>query len=337
MRVLVTGGGGFLGSHICRRLHARGDEVVALGRNRYPLLERDGIRTLQADLCDAGATLRSCEGFDAVIHSAAVPAIWGPKEMFRRINVDATRNVLDSCLACGVGKLIYTSTPSVVFGEEELCGVDESQPYPARYLADYPASKAEAEQMVLAANGARLETVALRPHLIFGPGDPHLFPRIILRARAGRLRQVGDGNNLVDVTYIDNAVDAHLLALDRRRSSPSSSGHAYFISQGKPVRLWTWLGDILGRLDLPAVRRAISYRTARVVGAVAERVYRVARIRSEPPMTRFLASQLAKSHYFDISAARRDLGYEPAVSTEEGVNRLVAWLKENNVGGGKAN
>lgn len=329
VKVLVTGGGGFLGSHICRRLHARGDEVVAVGRNPYPHLEREGIRTLQVDLRVAGGVRSACAGCDAVIHSAALPSIWGSWRAFWEANVQATRNVLDACVACGVGKLVYTSTPSVVFGEGDLCGVDETHPYPPRYLAHYPATKAEAERLVLAANGAHLETVALRPHLIFGPGDPHLFPRIIARARAGKLRQVGDGTNLVDVTYIDNAVNAHILALDRRKPCASSHGHAYFISQGEPVRLWPWLNAILTAVGIPPVTRSMSFRVARGVGLAAEWLHCLPGIRCEPPMTRFLANQLAKSHYFDISAARRDLGYEPLVSTVEGVSRTIEWLRHS--------
>jgi nucleoside-diphosphate-sugar epimerase len=330
MKVLVTGGGGFLGSRICELFAVRGDEVTALGRNRYPHLERQGIRTVQLDLWDNPTPLRAaCRGMDVVVHSAARTGIWGKKLDFQRTNIGCTLAVLEACWDCGVRKLVCTSSPSVVFGDEPLCGVDESQPYPKRYLADYPASKAAAERLVLADNGPELATVALRPHLIFGPGDPHLFPRIMARAQAGRLFQVGDGTNRVDVTYIDNAANAHVLAADALDIGTPCSGKAYFISQGEPVELWPWLEGILAAAGVPKITRRVSYPAARRMGAVLELVYRVAGVTNEPPMTRFLAAQLAQSHYFSIQAAQRDLGYQPQVSTEEGVRRLVSWLKAN--------
>ena len=327
MKAVITGGGGFLGSGIARLLHERGDEVTVFGRSRYPHLEQLGIKAVRGDLRSPSTVRTAVEGTDVVFHAAAVTGIWGPRRMFWGINVEGTRNVLAACRQAGVGRLVYTSSPSVVIGEDELCGVDESQPYPSRYLAHYPETKAVAEREVLAANDKHLATVALRPHLIWGPGDPHLIPRIIARARSGRLVQVGDGTNLVDITYIDNAAEAHVRAADALHLGAPCCGKAYFISQGKPVALWPWINDLLERLGIPPVRRAISFRTARRAGWVAEWFHRVLRIESEPRMTRFLASQLSKSHYFDITAARRDLGYAPAVSTEEGVERLVAWLE----------
>ena len=326
MRALVTGGGGFLGSRIVRMLHERGDFVVALGRRRYPHLEDAGIATRQVDLLDSAAVKDACREVDVVFHVAALAAIWGRRRDFWDINVTGTRNVLDACLTGGVPKLVYTSSPSVVFGTEDLCGIDESQPYPTRYLAHYPETKAVAERAVLAANGPDLATVALRPHAIWGPGDPHLIPRVIERARQRRLVQVGDGSNLVDITYVDNAADAHLLAADALAVDSPCAGQAYFISQGEPVRLWTWLGEILAAVGAPAVSRRVSYKTANRIGTVMEAVYRVVRARSEPRMTRFLSAQLAKSHYFNISAAGRDFGYRPRVSTTDGFQQMVASL-----------
>ncbi len=326
MKALVTGGGGFLGGRIVRMLHARGDAVVALGRRDYPHLHEAGIRTIQADVRDLEAVRRACRGMDVVFHAAAIPGIWGKRKTFWEINVEGTRHVIDGCRVGGVGKLVFTSSPSVVFGHEPLCGVDESQPYPERYLADYPETKAAAERMVLAANGSNLATVALRPHLIWGPGDPHLIPRVIARAHRGRLMQVGDGENLVDVTYVDNAAAAHLLAADVLEPKAACAGRAYFVSQGEPVRLWPWLNDILAAVDAPQVTRSVSYRMARRLGAVLEGLYCLFGIGSEPRMTRFLAAQLAQSHYFDISAAKRDLGYQAQVSTSEGLALLLGSL-----------
>ena len=217
----------------------------------------------------------------------------------------------------------------MVFGDSELAGVDELVPYPKEYLAHYPATKAEAERVVLAANSEGLSTVCIRPHLIWGPADPHLIPRLVVRAKTGHLRQVGDGKNLVDITYIDNAAWAHVLAADALSPAAPCAGRAYFISQGEPGNLWDWIRQILAMCGLSLSRRAISYPTARRIGALFECVYRLTGTHREPPMTRFLAGQLAKSHYFNITAARRDFGYEPRISTAEGMRHLFAWLRES--------
>ncbi len=326
MNALVTGGGGFLGSRIVQMLHQHGHRVIALGRRRYPHHEQAGIETLQADLRDAMAIRRACEGMDIVFHAGALPGIWGRRKTFWDINVTGTENVLAGCRACRVPKLVYTSSPSAVIGQQDLHGVDESQPYPDRFLAHYPRTKAVAERMILKANGPEVATVSLRPHLIWGPGDPHLIPQVIARARAGKLMQVGSGENLVDVTYIDNAAEAHLLVADKLAPGAACAGRAYFISQAEPVQLWPWLNEILTRVGAPTVKRAISYRTAYRIGALLEVIYRLVGATSEPRMTRFMALQLAHTHYFSTKAAERDFGYVPRVSTEEGLDRLLAWI-----------
>ena len=328
MKALVTGGGGFLGRHIVTRLLARGDTVRVLGRRRYPDLEKMGMETVCADIQDRAAVERACLGMDAVFHVAALAGYWGSWPSYYGPNVVGTENVLNGCWKAGVRKLIYTSTPSVVSAPGNLEHADERVPYPARYECPYPATKAKAEQLVFQANGKDgLLTASLRPHLIYGPGDPHLFPRIIDRARKGLLVQVGDGTNRVDVTYVENAADAHLLAADRLGDGSPVNGQAYFISQGSPVALWPWINLILGRLGIPGVHRNISHGFARTVGATMEMAYTVLPLRGEPRMTRFLADQLATSHYFDISKARKDLGYEPRISTEEGLERTIQALK----------
>ncbi len=230
--------------------------------------------------------------------------------------------------------MIYTSSPSVVFGTDELCGVDESAPYPDRYLAVYPETKAVAEREVLAANDEKLSTVALRPPLIWGPGDPHLIPRVLERARAGRLVQVGDGRSLVAIVYIDTAAEAHVLAAEALGPGAACAGRAYFISQGEPVCLWPWLNRIVQAVGLEPGQRVLRYETAFRLGAACEALYRTVRRGGEPRMTRFLAAQLAKSHYFNIAAARRDFGYAPRVSTEEGLERLIAHLGAEEAGSG---
>ncbi len=335
MRALVTGGGGFVGTRIAQMLHDAGHEVLALGRNDYPHLTAAGIRTVRADLRDAAAIRRAGEGMDVVFHAGAVPGIWGPRRTFWDINVGGTENVIAACRAHGVPKLVFTSSPSVVFGEEEVCGIDESAPYPARYLTHYPETKARAEQLVLTANDASLSTVALRPHYIWGPGDTNLIPRVIDRARRGRLIQVGDGSNRVDITYIDNCAAAHLLAAERVQPKAACAGRAYFIANAEPVRIWPWLDALMKRLGLPGVRGRMPYGVARAMGRVSELVYGSLGIQREPLMTRFLAAQLAKSHYFNMAAAKRDLGYEASVSNEEGVDRLVAWYERHGLPAGR--
>ena len=327
VKALVTGGGGFLGRYIVEKLLARGDSVRVLGRGIYPELEKLGAETVRADLRDANAVNRACEKMDVAFHVAALPAVWGKWQDFYSINVEGTQNVLAGCKAQGVSRLVYTSTPSVVFDQSDLCNIDESYPYPKSYNCYYPESKAVAERLVIGTNGKDgLYTTSLRPHLVWGPRDNHLIPRVLQRAKERQLFIVGDGRNRVDITYVENAADAHLQAADHLNAGSPVAGQVYFISQGEPVVLWDFINQLLAGLGIPQIRKAISYDAARSIGAVLELVYKVFSLRGEPRMTRFLAAQLAKSHYFDISKARRDFGYEARISTREGLERLVAYL-----------
>jgi nucleoside-diphosphate-sugar epimerase len=323
MRALVTGGGGFLGGTVVRFLRDRGDNVRSFSRQRYPALD---VEQFQGDLADAAAVDRAVAGCDVVFHVAAKAGIWGPADEYYRTNVVGTDNVIAACRKHGVGRLVFTSSPSVVTTGRDIAGGDESLPYPKRYLAAYPRSKAEAERLVLHANAPDLATISLRPHIVWGPGDNHLIPRLIARARIGKLRQVGDGTNRVDVTYIDNAAAAHLLAADQLSPGSPIAGRAYFISQGEPVLVWPFINRILGLAGLPPVKRRVPLAAACVAGALIEATCHLFGRTDEPRLTRFLAVQLGTSHWFDISAARRDLGYEPAVSTEDGLRRLSEWI-----------
>ncbi len=285
-----------------------------------------GVEQIHGDIADAEAVERACGGVETVFHTAALPGVWGPYKRYHRTNVTGTMNVIDACKKTGVARLIHTSSPSVVFHGGHMEGVNESVPYPAPFHAPYPETKAIAEKHVSRAASEGLPAVILRPHLIWGPEDNHLVPRIL--ARGKRLARVGDGDNLVDTIYIDNAADAHILAADRLAEDPSLSGRIYFISQDEPVPLWDMVDAILAAGGQPPVRPKISQKTARRSGALFEFTYRLFGIQSEPPMTRFVADELATAHWFDISAARKDLGYEPVVSTEEGLKRLEEWLRE---------
>lgn len=327
LKALVTGAGGFLGQYIAEQLVARGDHVRGLARKSYEALTALGVESISGDIRDADTVWAAVHGMDVVFHTAAVADIWGPWEYFYSINVVGTLNILAACQAEGVRKLVFTSSPSVTFDGTDQCGVDETAPYPQRWLCHYPHTKALAEQAVLAANGHRgTLTCALRPHLIWGPRDRHLVPRLIDRAQRGRLRQVGNGQNLVDMVYVENAAEAHLQAADALEAHSPVAGRAYFISQGEPVRCWEWMNAVLELAGLPPVQRKMSAATAWRVGSGLEAVYRLLGIAREPLMTRFLAAQLSTSHYFAIDRARRDFGYRPTISTAEGMCRLGRWL-----------
>lgn len=326
MRVLVTGGGGFLGGAVVRGLLARGDEVVSVARGDYPALRALGVETVRADLADEVAVTAAARGCEVVVHVAAKAGIWGPAADYERSNVQGTRSVLAACRALGVRRLVHTSTPSVVHAGGDIAGGDETLPYATHFTSPYPRTKAVAEREVLAAADDRLTTVALRPHLVWGPGDTQLVSRILDRARTGRLRFVGGGQALIDTTYVDDAVSAHLAAVDALEPGAPCSGRAYFVSSGDPRPVREVVNAILAAGGLPPETRSVSLSLAVGAGAAAEGLWRALGRTDDPPMTRFLARQLATAHWFDITAARRELAWEPAVGLDEGFRRLAAWL-----------
>lgn len=326
MKALVTGGGGFLGKAIVRLLVERGDTVRSFSRQAHPALDAFGVEHLCGALDDAEAVRQAAKGCDVVFHVAAKAGVWGPYQEFYRANVLGTQQVIAACRANGIQRLVYTSSPSVVFDGRDMEGVDESVPYPEHYEAFYPQTKAEAEQLVLLANDEDLATVALRPHLIWGPEDNHLVPRILARGRKGALRRIGTRECLVDTIYIDNAAQAHLQAADRLAIGSVVAGKAYFLSQGEPLPVWEVVNRILAAGGVPPVTRTISPRLAYVVGCILERIFMLFSLQGEPRMTRFVARELSTSHWFDLTAARRDFDYAPTVSFDEGMTRLQAWL-----------
>jgi nucleoside-diphosphate-sugar epimerase len=327
MKVLVTGGGGFLGKAIVKLLLARGDQVRSFSRSCYPELEALGVEHCSGELSDPDAVKRAAEGCDIVFHVAAKAGVWGPYEEFYRANVLGTKNVLAACRHHQLQRLVYTSSPSVVFDGTDMEGVDESVPYPEHFEAFYPQTKAEAEQLVLKANDDLLATVALRPHLIWGPEDNHLVPRILERGAKGALRRIGTRECLVDTIYIDNAAQAHLQAAEQLDINSPVAGKAYFLSQGEPLPVWDVVNRILAAGDLPPVTRSISPELAYKVGGLLEKVYTLLHLKGEPRMTRFVAKELSTAHWFDLSAAKRDFGYQPQVSFDEGMQRLRSWLE----------
>ena len=324
MKILVTGGGGFLGQALCRGLRARGHEVVSFNRGRYDALDALGVAQVQGDLAMRDAVLAAAAGCDAVFHNAAKAGAWGSHRSYFDANVVGTRNVLDACRAHGIGRLVYTSTPSVTHrATHPVAGLGaDDVPYGTDLKAPYAATKLVAEQDVLAANDATLATVALRPRLIWGVGDNQLLPRLVERARAGRLRLVGDGSNLVDTTYIDNAAQAHFDAFEHLAPGAACAGRAYFISNGEPRTMRETVNGLLAAVGAPTVDKTLPFAAAYAVGAVCEGLWHALPLRGEPPMTRFLAEQLVTTHWYDMGPARRDFGYVPAVSFDAGLARL---------------
>lgn len=328
MRILVTGGGGFLGQGLCRALTARGHAVTSFQRTFYPALEQLGVRQTLGDLADAAAVRAACADHDAIFHNAAKAGAWGSYQSYYDANVRGTENVLAACRAHGITKLVYTSTPSVTHaGRTPVEGGNEiNTPYGTHFKAAYAATKTIAEKAVLAANDAQLATVALRPRLIWGPGDNQLLPRLAERARSGRLRFIAGGHNKMDTTYIDNAVQAHVDAFDHLAPGAACAGNAYFISNGEPLPVREIVNGLLQAAGVAPIDKSIPYSVAYAAGALLESAWHLLPLQGEPPMTRFLAEQLSTPHWYDISAARRDFGYAPTVTIAEGLHRLsAAW------------
>jgi nucleoside-diphosphate-sugar epimerase len=324
MKILVTGGSGFLGCAICELLLARGDEVIAFQRGSSDHLAQLGANIVRGSITDSMALENALAGVDAVIHTAAKAGIWGPYDDYYQPNVAGTENVIAGCLKNNVRKLIFTSSPSAVHAGGDIEGGDESLPYPDHFNSPYPATKALAEQLVMAANSPELETVSLRPHLIWGPGDNHMLPNLVDRAKSGKLKLPGP-DKLIDTVYIDNAANAHILALDKLETDPQSvAGKTYFISNDEPLTQREIIGGLLKTAGLDVEITAISPQLAMMAGTVLENVWKLFRLKSEPPVTRWSAEHLSTSHWYDISAAKRDLGYEARISIAEGLRRLSA-------------
>ena len=329
MSNLVTGGGGFLGRFLVEQLVARGEDVRVFCRSEPGCLGLEGVSWFGGDVRDAQAVTEACRDITTIYHCASVPGIWGPWSLYESINVQGTRNLIAAATKAGATRFVYTSSPSVVFDGSDMIDADETTPLAQSFLCPYPRSKSMAETDVLKANGSHgLATVALRPHLIWGPRDNHLLPRLINRARQGRLRQVGTGHNVISTTYVENAAAAHIQAADLLDLDAPHAGRAYFINEPESVNLWDWTNTLLELAGLPPVTRSISAGNARRLGAAMELLWRILRLESEPPMTRFLAEQLARSHSFSIEAAVRDFGYRKIVTAEEGLRRVAPFLEQ---------
>jgi nucleoside-diphosphate-sugar epimerase len=327
-RTVVTGGGGFLGSRIIALLRRDGRDVVSFSRSEYQWLTRAGVACYAGDITDGRAVQDALRDADLVIHAAANLDVWDDDARHHAVNVEGTRNVIRACRGNGIRRLIYTSSPSVVLDRQDARHIDENVPYPTDYLSSYAKTKALAEQLVLNANGPDLATVSLRPHFIWGPGDRQFFPRLAKLRRANRLLLVGRGRNLVDTTYVDNAATAHLKAAERLEPGSPIAGRAYFISQDDPRPFRALMDGLLQAGGLPPVTRSIPFGAAYALGWFLETLHSVAGVFNAPPLTRYIAVMAARDHYFDISAARRDLDYTPIVDIEEGLRRLGRWVSD---------
>ncbi|MGI5924863.1 MAG: NAD-dependent epimerase/dehydratase family protein [Lentisphaeria bacterium] len=347
-RYAVLGGGGFLGRAIVRMLRARGDTVRVFGRHRYPEVEALGAECVVGDVRDPAAVTNACQDCHTVFHTIAICDILRSKRPYYEVNVRGSANVLRACLENKVRCLVYTSTPSVVIAPRNIILGDESLPYLKRYLSPYPKTKAIAEKMILDAdnwemvpnspaddrrelgerNVTRLRTCAIRPHLIWGPNDPHILPRIFAYTKEKRLRVVGNGLNQVSITYVDNAAHAHILAADELAGQARCAGKAYFINDSDPVVLWEWINSLLTSLHLPTVNRRIGYRSAYIVAALCECLSACLPFLGPPKMTRFVINELAFSHSFTHDRASRDFGYQPIVSPQQALDNVIAWANQ---------
>ena len=328
-RVLLTGYGGFLGAEIARQLLSAGWQVRGVARGAYPELVSAGVEGHQADICDRESVMNLCKDCDAIIHTAAKAGVWGAWDEYYQVNTAANSNLLEAAHTNKVRAFVFTSSPSVTFAGEHQSGIDESVPYPEKWLCHYPHTKALAEQDVLAAaQVGNIQACALRPHLIWGEGDPHLFPRVIQRAQSGRLRRVGLGTNLIDTVHVRSAAWAHVQSLRQLMDRDEKlNGQALFLSDDQPVECWSWVSRILEGAGVEVTKKSISFRLAYAAGAMLEASYRMLGRQSEPPMTRFVAAQLALDHYFDMSRARELLGYNPEIDRDAEFAKCQPWLQ----------
>ncbi len=329
MNALITGGGGFIGSALARELITKGFIVTTFSRGDYPELKRLGAVLKRGDISDREDVSEACKNIDIVFHVAAKAGMWGPYKEYFNTNVKGTENIVEACKRNRIKWLVFTSSASVVFDGKEIRAGDESLPYPGSPVSYYTKTKALAEQCVLNADSESLKTIAVRPHIVIGPGDKHLMPRLLARAGKGKLLQIGDGKNMVDLTFIDNAVNAHICAARAIMDRPGVSGKPYFISNGEPVLLWEVISTILQGAGISPVRSSVTAGTAYLFSMITEAVYKMFNIKEEPILTKFVVHELSRSHWFNIDSARNLLDYHPSISNEESIRLTIEWLRKN--------
>jgi len=321
LKVLVTGGGGFLGTSVCRQLARQGHQVIAYQRSAASHLTAEGVQAIQGDITDISDLMRAADGSDAIVHTAGKAGVWGDAAEYRRINVDGTANVIRACKDLAIPLLVHTSSPSVVHAGGDIEGADESLPIADHFTAPYPATKALAEKMVLASNKDGLRTIALRPHLIWGPGDPHILPRLISKVKRGRLVLPGP-HKVIDTIFVENAAQAHVMALAELAGAAKCAGKAYFVTNNEPLAQGEIILKLLAAAGMQVEIRALPTALAMAAGALCEYSWRWLPLPGEPPLTRFAVEQLGTAHWFDTSAAERDFGYCPEIPIEQGLKLL---------------
>ena len=321
MKILVTGGGGFLGSAVCRQLAGLGHAVIAYQRSPADHLRDHGVLSRQGSITDYPNLLQASQGCDAVVHTAGKAGIWGKDEDFRAVNVTGTANAIRACREHGIRFLVHTSSPSVVHAGGDIEGADESLPLATHFSAPYPETKAEAERLVIKTSDGELMTTALRPHLIWGPGDPHILPRLLDKAKGGSLALPAP-EKIIDTVFVENAALAHVMALEELAASARCAGKAYFVTNNEPLPQGEIIGKLLAALGVDVKIRAVPAAVARTAGALVEKAWRTFSLKGEPPVTRFSVEQLATAHWYDTSAATRDFGYRPATSIAQGLEIL---------------
>ena len=326
MNILVTGGGGFIGMALIRRLISLGHKVTSFSRREYPLHWALGIKSIQGDITNHTHVEEACKGKDLIFHIAARVGISGSYDEFYSTNVTGTETLINECLKAEVSGLVFTSTSSVVFDGSNQEGIDEVYPYPSKQISHYASTKAIAEKLILDANSESLKTIALRPYLVWGPYDTHLIPGILRRAATGRLRMIDHNEYRIDTTYIDNLIDAQILAADAIESKSEACGEAIFITNGEPVWVWEFINSVLQMAGYKPVQKRISERRAFTIARSAEFWNKVFRIKKEPFLTYSTVKELCTHHWFDISKARQMLGYSPGVSHAEGLKILGEYL-----------
>ena len=331
MKIIITGGRGFVGKAICKKLKDTDNEIHTIGRSKnfskYDFPENCIHHCI--DLAKDPLPETFFEKTDIIFHVAAKAGVWGKYSEFYSSNVLATEKLLANCIKYNVPKLIYTSTPSVVFSGHPIKNGNESLAYGDTGLSFYAETKIIAEKHVLSKNDqSNIQTLSLRPHLIWGENDPHLLPRVIDRHKKGRLRQVGNGKNMVDLTHVDNVAHAHICAMNAMIKNPKLGGKAYFIGQNEPVSLWKWLNEVFEKISLPKITKKISFKNAYLLGNSLEKIWRIFHLKGEPPMTRFVASQLSHDHWFSNESAQKDLGYKPIKDMKKSLDDSLDWLRK---------
>jgi 2-alkyl-3-oxoalkanoate reductase len=333
VRVLVTGASGLLGGTVAAQLRDAGHEVRTFQRRPSGV---EGVADVAGSVTERSDVERAVSGTDAVVHLAAKVSLAGDPADFRRVNVEGTRTLLDTAARAGASRFVQVSSPSVAHLGTSIVGADAEPADPQRARGDYARTKAEAELLALAADGPDLRVVAVRPHIVWGPGDTQLVARIADRARSGRLPLLGHGAALIDTTYVDNAAAAIVAALHRLGDDDGVvRGQAYVVTNGEPRTVAEMITGICAAVGAPPPRWSVPGLVAREAGGLVEALWRLAPDLAaalgdgdgdgEPPMTRFLAEQLSTAHWFDQRRTRRDLRWVPEVSVEEGLRRLAEW------------